>query len=410
MLRPAKGPAKCHAWLQKSPEEDPLPGNALSPAELLARLVSFDTTSAKTNIPLIEFVEDYLDGHGIASQRAPTADGLKSSLFATIGPPDTPGIGLSGHTDVVPVEDQSWSTDPFTLTEKGSRLYGRGSCDMKGFVACILAHVPEFKKRDLKIPVHLLLSYDEEVGCTGVQPMIAELGDRLQAPRLVIVGEPTSMQVVDAHKSIHGFETVVTGKESHSSKPHLGVNAIMAAGDLIGELNRIDADMRARADGPRFDPPYTNVAIALIEGGTARNITPKRCKFTWLFRSVPATDPEEIISRFTRFADEQVLPAMRQASADATIVTTQTSGVLALNAPEGSEAVSLALRMAGQNETFAVSYGTEGGLYENAGFPSVIIGPGDIAQAHAPDEFVEKSELEKCTAFLNRLADYAEAG
>lgn len=385
-------------------------GHIYSPKEMLARLVSFDTTSAKTNIPLIEFVENYLGGHGISSQRVPTEDGLKSSLFATIGPAGRAGFGLSGHTDVVPVAGQNWSTDPFTLTQKGSRLYGRGSCDMKGFLACALAYVPEFKKRDLKTPIHLLLSYDEEVGCTGVQPMIAELGKRLQAPHIVFVGEPTSMQVVDAHKSIHGFETVITGKESHSGKPHLGVNAIHAAGLLIAELNAINEEMKARADGPRFDPPYTNVAVALVEGGTARNIIPKQCKLTWMFRSVPATDPQEIISRFTCYAEDVVLPPMRADYPEASIVTRQTSGVLALNAPEGSEAVSLALKLAGQNETHAVSYGTEGGLFEQAGFSSVIIGPGDIAQAHAADEFIEEAELEKCTAFLARLADYAEAG
>ncbi|MFQ5625265.1 MAG: acetylornithine deacetylase [Methyloligellaceae bacterium] len=382
----------------------------LNPKEMLARLVAFDTTSAKTNIPLIEFAEDYLSSHGIESQRVPSGDGKHSSLHAVIGPEGVPGIGLSGHTDVVPVEGQTWASDPFTLTQKDGRLYGRGACDMKGFVACILAHVPKFKARDLKTPIHLLLSYDEEVGCTGVRPMIAELGKRLPAPRLVIVGEPTSMKVVDAHKSIHGFETHVTGKESHSGKPHLGVNAIMAAGELISELTRMDEELRARADGPRFDPPYTNIAVAVIDGGTARNITPKSCKFTWMFRSVPATDPQEITDRFARFAEEQVLPAMKEVSKEASIVTTQTSDVPSLNAPEGSKAVSLALKLAGQNETFAVSYGTEGGLFELAGFSSAVIGPGDISQAHAPDEFIEESELAACSEFLDRLAEYAQAG
>ena len=381
----------------------------LSPKEMLEKLVRFDTTSVKTNIPLIEFVEAYLSSHGIVSSRVPSDDGIHSSLHAVIGPEGVPGIGLSGHTDVVPVEGQNWSTDPFTLTQKGSRLFGRGSCDMKGFVACILAHVPEFKKRALKSPIHLLLSYDEEVGCTGVRPMIAELGDKLPAPRLVFVGEPTSMKVVDAHKSINGYETVVTGKESHSGKPHLGVNAIMAAGELVSELTRINSELQARADGPRFDPPYTNVSVALIEGGTARNITPKSCKITWMFRTVPATDPDEITSRFAKFAKEKVLPAMKEVSPDAAIETVQTSRVPSLNAPEGSPAVSLALKLAGQNETFAVSYGTEGSLFERAGFSTVIIGPGDIAQAHAPDEFIEESELEACSAFLDQLADHAEA-
>jgi len=381
----------------------------LSPKELLEKLVGFDTTSEKTNIPLIEFVEGYLASHGIESMRVPSDNGIHSSLHAVIGPEGVPGIGLSGHTDVVPVEGQNWSTDPFTLTRKGSRLFGRGSCDMKGFVACILSHAPIFKKRKLKTPIHLLLSYDEEVGCTGVRPMIEELGGKLPAPRLVIVGEPTSMKVVDAHKSSTGFETVVTGKESHSGKPHLGVNAIMAAGELVSELTRIDTELRMRADGPRFDPPYTNVSVALIEGGTARNITPKTCKFSWMFRTIPATDPDEITSRFAKFADEQVLPAMKDVYPDASIETVQTSYVPSLNAPEGSPAVSLALKLAGQNETFAVSYVTEGSLFEEAGYSTVVIGPGSISQAHAPDEFIEESELEVCSGFLDQLADYAEA-
>ena len=381
----------------------------LTATEMLEKLVAFDTTSANTNIPLIEFVEGYLSSHGVESRRVPTEDGKKSSLHAVIGPTDVPGFGLSGHTDVVPVDGQVWTSDPFTLTRRGTRLFGRGTCDMKGFVACILAHVPAFKARKLKTPIHLLLSYDEEVGCKGVRPMISELGEQLPAPRAVFVGEPTSMRVVDAHKSVHAFETVVTGKESHSSKPHLGANAIMAAGELVAELTRIDLELQARADGPRFDPPYTNVAVTVIEGGTARNITPQLCKFTWMFRTVPATDPQEITDRFESFAQTQVLPLLKASTENAAIVTTRTSDVPSLNAPDGSEAVSLALKLAGQNERFAVSYGTEGGLFERAGFPSVVIGPGSIEQAHAADEFVEESELEKCSAFLDRLADHAEA-
>ncbi len=380
----------------------------LTATQMLEKLVAFDTTSAKTNIPLIEFVEGYLSSHGIESRRVPTEDGKKSSLHAVIGPTGVPGFGLSGHTDVVPVEGQVWTSDPFTLTRRGSRLFGRGTCDMKGFVACVLAHAPAFKSQNLKTPIHLLLSYDEEVGCKGVRPMISELGEQLPAPRAVFVGEPTSMRVVDAHKSVHAFETVITGKESHSSKPHLGANAIMAAGELVAELTRIDLELQARADGPRFDPPYTNVAVTVIEGGTARNITPQECKFTWMFRTVPATDPEEITDRFESFAQTQVLPLLKASTENAAIVTTRTSDVPSLNAPDGSEAVSLALKLAGQNERFAVSYGTEGGLFERAGYPSVVIGPGSIEQAHAADEFVEESELEKCSAFLDRLADHAE--
>ena len=204
--------------------------------ELLARLVAFDTTSHKTNIPLIDFVEDYLAGHGIESQRVPTADGLKASLFATIGPQRCGGIALSGHTDVVPVAGQAWDTDPFTLVERDGKLYGRGTCDMKGYLACALAMVPDFKARKLKVPIHLAFSYDEEVGCTGVRPMIAELGKTLPLPRMVFVGEPTKMGVVDAHKGPVRWRVELTGRAAHSSMPHYGVNAIAYAGRLIGEL------------------------------------------------------------------------------------------------------------------------------------------------------------------------------
>ncbi|MGD9868714.1 MAG: acetylornithine deacetylase [Hyphomicrobiales bacterium] len=387
-----------------------MPGARLTPRELLARLVEFDTTSANSNLELVEFVEDYLSGHGIASRRVPSEDGEKASLVATIGPEGVPGIGLSAHTDVVPVTDQKWSSDPFLLTECEGRLYARGACDMKGFVACILAFAPELMKRDLRTPVHLLLSYDEEVGCTGCRPMIARLGTELPRPKLVIVGEPTSMRVVDAHKGIQGFVTELTGKEAHSSMQHLGVNAIAAAGELICEMNRIVAEMRDRADGPRFDPPYTTMQVGVIQGGTAMNIVPRHCRLRWQFRPVPATDPEEIPRRVQAFIDGTLLPALKAASPLAGVTTRRVSEVPALNAPKGSPAVSLALKCAEQNETFAVSYGTEGGLFEQAGVPAVICGPGDIAQAHAPDEFIHISELDRCWRFLERLAEHAQAG
>ncbi|MEZ5774827.1 MAG: acetylornithine deacetylase [Hyphomicrobiaceae bacterium] len=259
--------------------------------ELLARLVSFDTTSAKSNIPLIEFVKDFLAEHGIESQLVPTPDGLKASLFATIGPSSTGGIALSGHTDVVPVTGQSWTSDPFKLVERDGKLYGRGACDMKGFLACVLAMVPDLKARKLKTPVHIAFSYDEEVGCTGVRPMIAELGGRLVKPRVVIVGEPTVMTVVDAHKGASRYNTIVTGREAHSSMSHIGVNAIHVAGQLIAELARIEADLRETSTDPRFTPGYTTLQVGLIEGGRAQNIMPKHCAFRWEMRGFPVSIP-----------------------------------------------------------------------------------------------------------------------
>ncbi len=379
-----------------------------NPRELLDRLVAFDTTSAKTNIPLIDFVQDYLGDLGVESHLVPTPDGLKASLFATIGPIGRPGIGLSGHTDVVPVDGQQWETPPFQVVEKDGRLYGRGTADMKGFLACALAMVPEFQARALKTPVHLLFSYDEEVGCTGVRPMIAELGARLPRPRLIIVGEPTSMGIVDSHKGATRFRTTITGREAHSSLTHIGVNAIHIAGMLIGELSKIEEELRNGPQNPRFTPPYTTVQIGLIEGGRAQNIVPKHCVFSWEIRAVPGFDLSIVTDRFNRFVRERCLPSMQAIGKDTGIETVLVNGVPAYYSGEASDAVSLALNLMGQNETHAVSYGTEAGLFQRGGCDSVICGPGDIAQAHRPDEFIEASELERCMTFLRGLADWAE--
>ena len=378
------------------------------PRALLETLVAFDTTSAKTNIPLIEFVRGYLADHGVESQLVPTGDGLKASLFATIGDAGRPGIGLSGHTDVVPVEGQQWATDPFKVTERDGRLYGRGTCDMKGFLACVLAMVPDFKARGLTTPIHIVFSYDEEVGCTGVRPMIAELGSRLTRPRLVIVGEPTNMGIVDSHKGATRFRTVVTGREAHSSMTHIGVNAIHYAGLLINELALIEDELRNGRQDQRFEPPYSTVQIGLIEGGRAQNIVPRHCILSWEIRALPGFDISAATGRFERFVREKCLPSMQAIGADTSIETTLMNGVPAFNSASGSEAVSLALKLMGQNETHAVSYGTEAGLFQMGGCDSVICGPGNIAQAHRPDEFIAISELDRCMAFLGKLADWAE--
>ncbi len=376
--------------------------------ELLARLVAFDTTSHKTNIPLIRFVEDYLAGHGVESVRVPTADGEKSSLFATIGPSDTAGVALSGHTDVVPVDGQIWDTDPFSLTERDGRLYGRGSCDMKGYLACALAMVPQLKARRLKVPFHIAFSYDEEVGCTGVRPMIGEFGKSLPVPRMVFVGEPTTMTVVDAHKGPVRWRVELTGRAAHSSMPHLGVNAIAYAGRMIAELARMEEELRAGARDERFEPPWTTLQVTRIEGGTASNIVPAPCWFGWEIRGLPGFDPMTLDARLRRFAAEKCLPEMRRVAPEADIEITIGNRVSAFSADTRSEIVPLSLQLAGQNETFAVSYCTEAGLFQDGGAPAVVVGPGDIAQAHTPNEFIQIADLEKCLVFLERLADWAE--
>jgi acetylornithine deacetylase len=375
--------------------------------EMLARLVAFDTTSAKTNIPLIRFVEDYLLQHGVTSQRVATADGLKSSLFATIGPPDIGGVALSGHTDVVPVAGQGWDSDPFQLTERDGRLYGRGAADMKGFIACVLVAVPRLVARQLVTPIHIALSYDEEVGCTGVRPMIAELGGRLVKPRMVLVGEPTLMSVVDAHKGPVRWQVEVTGRAAHSSMAPLGVNAITYASRLLGELEAMERELAAAAPNPRFDPPYSTLQVTEITGGTASNIVPESCTFGWEVRALPGLDARQLEARLAAFAERRCLPEMRKRAREADIRIRRTNEVPPFGAVAGSEVVALALRLAEQNETHAVSYATEAGLFQAGGAPSVVIGPGDIAQAHTANEWIAVAELDKCQAFLERLADWA---
>jgi acetylornithine deacetylase len=373
--------------------------------DLLTSLVALDTTSAKSNLDLIAFVEDYLKGHGTASTRVPSSNGIKADLFATIGAKDAGGIALSGHSDCVPVEGQRWTSDPFTLTERGGKLYGRGSCDMKGFIACVLASVPLFKSRQLKEPIHLIISYDEEVGCTGVRPLIARLGKDLPRPRAVIVGEPTGMKVIDTHKRIDAYRTRVTGREAHSSMPELGVNAIAAAAALIGELERIGANIAAKQNDKRFEPPYSTVVVGTIKGGTAHNIVPKACEFQWQVRSLPQSAPAEVPRDLTAFAKTALLPRMRQVTKEAGIETETEGAIPAFVAAPGSAAVALALELTATDEAHAVSYTTEAGLFEQAGCPAVICGPGNIAQAHAADEYVTIAQLEACLAFLEGLAE-----
>jgi acetylornithine deacetylase len=388
-----------------------VPASQAAVHELLKALVAFDTTSAKSNLKLIAFVKAHLDGHGIASTLIPSEDGAKASLFASIGPGGKggeSGIGLSAHSDCVPVEGQTWASDPFTLTPRDGKLYGRGACDMKGFLACVLASVPLFKSHPLKEPLHIIVSYDEEVGCTGVRPLIARLGHDLPCPRAIIVGEPTMMGVIEAHKRIDAYRTTVTGREAHSSLPQLGVNAISFAAQLVEEIDRIGATLSTETNA-RFDPPSFTVQVGTIEGGVAPNIVPKTCRFQWQVRGLPEADPALVPRQVKAFAEERLLPRMRRVAPAASIETLHQGSVPAFLAKPGSEAVALAMALTGANSTSTVSYGTEAGLFEEAGCPTVICGPGDIAQAHAADEFVTTAQLDACMAFLAKLADRLRA-
>ena len=373
---------------------------------MLAELVRFDTTSRDGNIPLIEFVESYLDSWDIPHFRVDYEAGKKTNLFATIGPDIAGGIVLSGHTDVVPVDGQTWTSNPFELTERDGRLYGRGTCDMKGFIAVALSLVPQLKAANLKTPIHLALSCDEEVGCKGVRPLVAHIRDHMKKPRAVIVGEPTSMQVVNAHKAALTFSTEVTGHEAHSSLTDQGVNAIMVAGELLGEISRIREDLTARGDpSHRFNPPYSTIHVGVIEGGTAKNIIPRKCSFQWETRLLPLADPTEVPARFEKFASS-LEPAMKKIAGDAGIDNQQTNIVLGLAPEDNSPAEHLALHLAGANGTHAVSYCTEAGLFQQIGIPAIICGPGSIEQAHKPDEYIDISEMQKCEVFMKRLLEH----
>ncbi len=383
-------------------------GQTFSSSEMLARLVSFDTTSRDGNIPLIEFVEDYLDGWGVPHFRVDYERGKKTNLFATVGPEGGGGIVLSGHTDVVPVDGQNWTSNPFMLTKRGGKLYGRGTCDMKGFIAVCLAMVPQFKARGLNKTLHLALSCDEEVGCRGVRPLVSHIRENLPKLQAVIVGEPTEMRVVNAHKSTVTFTTEVIGLEAHSSLTNRGVNAIMVAGELLAEINRIRGDVEAKGDpSGRFDPPHSTVHVGLIEGGTAKNIIPRRCVFQWEVRLLPGADHKPIQERFEALS-RSLEPAMKAFAAD-TGITTRITGTVPGLAPEKDTALeTLVMHLASANGAHTAPYVTEAGLFQESGVPTIVCGPGSVEPAHRPDEYIEESELVKCEQFMQRLMEHCE--
>ncbi|MEM9123368.1 MAG: acetylornithine deacetylase, partial [Pseudomonadota bacterium] len=341
---------------------------------ILADLVAFDTTSEKSNLGLIDYVADLLSESGISHRRVHDETQRKANLFATVGPNVAGGIVLSGHTDVVPVEDQAWTSDPFTLTERRGRFFGRGTCDMKGFLALALAAVPDMVRANPSVPIHLAFSYDEEIGCIGVRPMIDAIIRDLPRPRAVIVGEPTSMKVVNAHKGSRRFVTRVTGYAAHSSQSHKGANAIAAAAKLIGFLEDEQAKRTASAPPPesmRFTPPYTTIEVGTIDGGTAANIIPRSCRFEWEYRMLPDESPETIIEAFRAYAEDHVLPPLQERHADCAIDTKELAFAPPFRTNPESDAESLAFMLAGTNETEAVSFATEAGLFEAADIPTV---------------------------------------
>jgi acetylornithine deacetylase len=376
---------------------------------LLERLVGFDTESSLSNLPLIDFVEDYLLGLGARFTRIPNAEGDKAALFITFGPDGDGGVVLSGHTDVVPVAGQQWTSPPFVLRRDGERLYGRGTCDMKGFDAICLAMAPEFQAAALKKPIHIMLSYDEETTCAGCLDTIARFGRDLPRPALAVIGEPTMMQVADAHKSIATYRTCVTGHEAHSSKPWLGVSAVNVACELVGALDRIGQELQAERDPRgRFDPAFSTVHVGIIQGGTARNIMARKCEFFWEFRGLPHAPQNQALDKFEAFCAQLAQERFKNFP-DAKIETFVEIEAPGLRADSDSTAATLAMKLAQANHTIAVPYATEAGQFQFGGLPAVICGPGSIDQAHKPDEYVDIAQLAEGVAFLRRLASQMSA-
>jgi len=371
---------------------------------LLSRLVAFDSVSDRSNLPVIDFIESYLAGHGAASRRAPNAEGDKAAILASIGPRADGGVVLSGHTDVVPIAGQPWSSDPYSLREKDGLLYARGACDMKGFDACVLAMAPALQAAALKRPVHIVLSYDEETTCLGSRDVIAWFGKDEPRPAAAIVGEPTMMAVADAHKSVASIRTTVIGHEAHSAMPQLGANAVAAAADIVSEIGRLAREYEKGPLDPRFTPPYSTLHVGRIQGGTARNILARECAFQWEFRGLPGAPTASALAKVAAYVDAVALPRLTRFVSDPTIATILEVDVPPLAAEPGSAAETLALMLVGSNRAVAVSYATESGHFQAAGIPTVVCGPGSIDQAHKPDEFVAESQLAACLAFLDRLA------
>lgn len=372
--------------------------------EMIERLVSFETVSRDSNLALIDFVRDYLDSHGIKARLVPNDSATKANLYATIGPMVTGGVVLSGHTDVVPVDGQAWNTDPFRAVERDAKLYGRGTCDMKSFCAIALALVPQMHR--LKKPIHLAFSYDEEVGCQGAPRMIREISNDLPRPQAVIVGEPTHMQTVTAHKGITALRTVVTGHEAHSSQTHRGVSAVMTAARLITFLEDVARTKQLRdKPAPGFEPPFTSIHVGTVKGGTAINIISRHCEFGWDIRHVPDDDPQTVIDRFEIYCREEIEPVMRAIAPETGIATEIFASAPALRHEPDSAAVRLVQSITGQQSTHRVPYAAEAGQFQELGLPTVLCGPGSIDQAHQPNEFITLQQIEAGTAFIRKLIE-----
>lgn len=374
---------------------------------LLERLVEFDTTSRESNLALIDFVWHYLTDLGVNCELIHNAGRSKANLYARLGPAGSGGILLSGHSDVVPVDGQNWSVPPFALSERDGKLYGRGTADMKGFIACMLAAVPHFLAQPLAQPLHLAISYDEEVGCLGVRTLLDVLASRPEKPDLCLLGEPTELQPVLGHKGKLAVRCEVQGAACHSAYAPQGVNAIQYAAKLIHRLTAIGEVFAApERQDTRFDPPFTTVQTGLIQGGRALNIVPAECTFDFEVRTLPQDDAQQVAEELERYAQRELLPQMRAVNSDTEIRFYPLSSYPGLYTAAQSAAAQLLAHLTGSEAFSTVAFGTEGGLFHQAGIPSVICGPGSMAQGHKPDEFITIEQLDACDAMLRRLAGW----
>ncbi len=375
--------------------------------DLLSALVGFPTLSRQSNLGLIDFVESYLADYGIGARRVYSEDGGRANLYATLGPVDRGGICLSGHSDVVPADGQPWSSDPFTLLRRGNRLYGRGSADMKGYLACVLAMVPRFIEATRAAgarPVHIAISYDEEIGCVGVRGLLDELLLDGACPTGCIIGEPTLMRVATAHKGKSAWHCRVQGQAAHSSQNHLGVNAIEYAAELVLFLRNRGRDWRQGGHDNRYDPPWSTVQVGTIGGGSAVNIVPESCEFEFEIRPLPGTQHHLLAAELDVFA-KRLLPEMRAVSTRADILLEQRADYPGLSDDGSLDALKRSCAGAlGQDGFDSLSFGTEAGLFQQAGIPTVVCGPGSITQAHQADEYVDIDQLAQCQRFLARVA------
>jgi acetylornithine deacetylase len=376
---------------------------------ILAQLIGFPTISSDPNLELIDLCAGRLETLGAKIELTRDATGKKANIFATIGPDIDGGVVLSGHTDVVPVEGQDWSTDPFEAVERDGRIYGRGSCDMKGFIACALALAPRIAAADLKRPVHFALSYDEETGCLGAQVMLKALEESGRRPGICVIGEPTMMKIIEGHKGCCEYTTRFSGLAGHSSAPHLGVSAVEYAVLYASKLLGLREELIARTpEGSRFDPPSTTLQVGGLRGGIAHNVIADQCELEWEMRPVVPADADFVKREIGDYVEGTLLPAMRSVHAEASIETEVIGEVVGFEPMEESEACELVAELTGSNTREVVSFGTEAGLFQRLGISTVICGPGSIGEAHKADEFVAVEQLEQCLEMIGRLVQRLE--